>query len=345
MDEVCGGSSGGPSQEASDTEPTMENFGVFTFETLQRIREAQPQDLVEGLIRDRSIGLLVGDSGLGKTPLCISLGIAVASGTPFLGRAVSRGRVLYCDAESGVAEFLELLRTISQTAGLAEPPRDFHVWSPNFEEEPSDAGKSWGSRLFERVKLVRPRLVIADSFRTFWPAAEEKAKEAMAVVKVQRDVSREIGCTWLASHHRRKRDRDSAISLLTDRYAWFQEAAGSLAIVNHVDTRLGVEPADAPADLVLAGFVRSLGWVGPVHLQRLADDDGDPVGYKVLTGEYYLSPTYQNAFRSLPERLRFKDAHAALGGKSASNATEFLRQAVAAGLLRKDGREYVKVAG
>ena len=62
--------------------------GVFTFETFQPVVSAQAEWLVEGVIPDKSVNLLVGNSGLGKTPLGITLGISVAAGVPFFGHEV-----------------------------------------------------------------------------------------------------------------------------------------------------------------------------------------------------------------------------------------------------------------
>jgi RecA-family ATPase len=60
---------------------------------------------------------VVGDSGLGKTPLGIQLGVCVAAGLPFMGLQVSqRGPVLYCDAESDPSGFLEILEAICRFA-------------------------------------------------------------------------------------------------------------------------------------------------------------------------------------------------------------------------------------
>ena len=55
-----------------------------------------------------------------------------------------------------------------------------------------------------------------------------------------------------------------------------------------------------------------------------------------------LSERYREAFESLAPRFRFKDVHAALGGTSASNVAELLTQCASLGLVRKDGKEYVK---
>ena len=111
-----------------------------------------------------------------------------------------------------------------------------------------------------------------------------------------------------------------------------------MALVNGSDTRLGLEEIrGAQSELVLAGFVRSIGWIGTFHLERVHDEEGEPQGYAVLAAVDLLNPNYQQAFATLTERFRFKDAHAALGGTSASNANEFLKQCVALGLVTKDG--------
>src|SRR5258708_2625012 len=70
-------------------------FKARTLEEGVSKQERQPY-LVDDLLRARSVNLLVGDSGLGKTPLGIQLGICVAAGVPFLGlRVPQSGPVLY----------------------------------------------------------------------------------------------------------------------------------------------------------------------------------------------------------------------------------------------------------
>jgi RecA-family ATPase len=85
-------------------------FPVYSYAELEKIVASAPPDLIEGLITDRSVNLLVGDSNLGKTPLAVTLGLAVASGKPFLGRTVRPGPVLYCDAETSLPEFVKMLK-------------------------------------------------------------------------------------------------------------------------------------------------------------------------------------------------------------------------------------------
>jgi len=59
---------------------------VLTPADLKELAAEDVSYLVDQLIPTRSIAILVGDSGLGKTPLGISLGLSVATGMPFLER-------------------------------------------------------------------------------------------------------------------------------------------------------------------------------------------------------------------------------------------------------------------
>ena len=288
---------------------------------------------------ERSVTLVVGDSGLGKTPWSMMLGISVAAGLPFLGMKTIPGSVLYCDAESGIHESVKMLEAISGFLELDRPPDNFKLWSPNFDPRPPQPDVRAGDELYNQVELLKPDLVVADPLRAFWPDAEEKARDAMAMY----ERLRRLRCSWVLNHHRRKKNHQNPVNLEQDRHSWFEEAAGSLALVNGSDVRLGLEPcAGAWADLVLAGFVRSIGWIGSRHLAREYDTEGEPRGYRLLTGIDELNDHYRDALKALGQRFRFKDAQYALGGKSASNTAEFLKQCQALGCVRKDGQEYVK---
>src|SRR4051812_33287745 len=70
--------------------------------------------LVEDLLPSQSLALLVGDSGLGKSPLAYQLAVCVASGMDFLGAHVKQSRVLYVDFENGL---LQIDAMITRLAG------------------------------------------------------------------------------------------------------------------------------------------------------------------------------------------------------------------------------------
>ena len=60
--------------------------GIFTFDQLELTLEDEVQWVMEGLIAEKSVNLLAGDSGIGKTPLCVTIAICIAAGIPFLGQ-------------------------------------------------------------------------------------------------------------------------------------------------------------------------------------------------------------------------------------------------------------------
>jgi hypothetical protein len=322
----------------------LRRLGIFNYESLAALAVTGQEYRIEKLIPRRSIGLRIGDSNLGKTPLSMQEGIAIASGTQFLGFPVTQGRVLYCDAESGLGECAQMIRVISGFLGLCEPPSEFHLWSPNFDPRDPQPDETLADILCEQVKALRPDHVVVDPLRAFWPEAEEKSRDAMAMVRRLRLLSKETDCSWTLNHHRRKRDAKHVVSLEKDRHVWFEESAGAHALINGSDTRLGVENAPTGrGDLVLAGFVRAVGWLGSMYLERVHDENGEPLGYRRLTGIDHLNVRYRQAYGQLPDRFRFKDAHAALGGTSGSSTSEFLKQCVTLSVLKKEGTEYIKV--
>jgi hypothetical protein len=131
--------------------------------------------------------------------------------------------------------------------------------------------------------------------------------------------------------------------LVENPQAWFQESAGSLALVNQSDTRIGVEPhSRGEADLLVAGFVRGTGSITPLDLARVSDDNGNPVGYRLLTGRELLNPENRTLYDDLGERFRFKDVQARMGGSSASNVTRLLKKCDSLQIAKKDGKDYIK---
>lgn len=308
----------------------QKRLGVYNGKRLVMEAGEQATYIVDGLIREPSVNILIGDSNLGKTPWAISLGIAVASGTPFLGRRVRQGRVLYADTESGLAEFRETALAVSRHAGLPGIPEEFMVWSPEWQERGDIEDIAEG--LIRRVELLKPTLVILDPLRTFWPKAETKTEEAAAMLKRLRQTR----VSWLILHHRRKTSQEFKVGLADDTRGWFQDSCGSFALINHTDTRLGVEPAYNKGDaaLVFSGFVRGHGPLAPLYLGRDYDEDGDPVGYRRVEGLDYLSEKQREAFRLLPKKFRFRDVKLALGN-SDSNAKNLIDRAVAVGKCKK----------
>lgn len=314
--------------------------GVYDFTALKDATEGVEDEMIEGFLKQRSINCLVGDSGLGKTPLCAQAGLCVASGTEFLGRRiVETGRVLYFDAESGMRGFRTLVETISAFLGLERPPENFRVANPYWCESRSPPQDF----LATTVRKFQPTLVIVDPIRAFFHDVTEKNSDAVTVVSILRQLVQETGCSFLLLHHIRKRDRHAKRPTLEDGIEFFEEAAGARALINSVDTRLGVESDDKKSELRLGGFTRLVGLFGPIPLAREQDEHGDPVGYSALNGVDFLNERYRGVYNTLDEEFRFKDAKNA-DGMSPSSTSAFIKRATELGVLVKTPTGYRKVA-
>ena len=138
--------------------------------------------IVEGLIPPRSVNILVGDSGVGKTPLAYQLALAVAAGAPFLGLPVRAAKVLLVDYENALWDSHWLLEQQRKHLGLSAYPANFLLW-------PLHLGPSGGRlepSVEEVVQQLAPDLVILDSLRSYNPSMETENGAAARQIRMLR---------------------------------------------------------------------------------------------------------------------------------------------------------------
>jgi hypothetical protein len=311
--------------------------------------------VIEGLIPERSLGLLVGDSGLGKTPLAYQMAMCVAAGIPFLGAAVQKGRVLYLDFENGLQDVNGTLARLAAHLGLPAAPDDLVLWNIN------DCATGWtGLKGFDMIRDVKPLLAFTDPLSGMSPEVEERNSDATKIYQAFRQVIRACGCSIVNLHHRKKpmspRPGQSVIvqSIEDDSFrSWFLQARGAGVLVNGADIRLGVDlpgtsnVANSDVALVVRGYGRVRGEIPTLHLGRVFDQEGEAVGYRKVSGIQLLCNSEQEAaFATLADRFAFKDAKRTYG-KADQPTTDFLKKCIAKGILRKVAKgqyEKVKVA-
>lgn len=307
--------------------------------------------VIEDLLPDRSIALAVGDSGLGKSPLLYQAALCVASGIPFLGHRVRQGRVLYLDYENGLGDVDDMVTQLSLHLGLSGKPEDLLLW--NLNDSPSKWGQL-GYKALDMIREVRPRFAVLDPITAFCPGIEEKNSRATEVFQEFRKVIRDCGTSIVPLHHLKKQSDNpehAPASLESPAFRqWFRQARGCRALVNGSDVRIGIdEPAASgvirsskgnleEVALVLRGFGRVRGEIPLTYIARVLDEDGEPMGYKKLTGASLLFNEGQSAtFGKLPDRFRFKDAQLTYcKGPQATN--DFLTKCCNLGILHKAGK-------
>lgn len=72
---------------------------AFRFISVGEIEYRPPEFLIDGLIEIDTLGQIFGNPGAGKTFLGVALALCVATGTPFHGRPVKKGPVLFIAGE------------------------------------------------------------------------------------------------------------------------------------------------------------------------------------------------------------------------------------------------------
>jgi hypothetical protein len=301
--------------------------------------------LIEALIPEKSLGVMVGTSGLGKSPLAYQMAICVAAGVPFLGAKVQKGRVLFLDFENGSHDVNDLVARLSGYLGLSAPPPDLLLWNIN------DCQPDWntfGHTAVELIRDIQPRLAFIDPLSAPYPDIEKGNSEATKVYQAFRKLSRDIGCSIFALHHPKKPQSPKpgqcvvAQSLEdSDFRAWFADARGPGVLINGADVRLGVDrpgtsvAARSDIALVVRGYVRMQGEIPTMHLARDLDANGEPVGYRKVTGAGLLgNPEQEAAFGRLAPKFAFKDAKREYN-KADQATDDFLKKCISIGVLAK----------
>jgi len=315
---------------------TAEAARLDAFVTLNELERACKEEpiayLVDGLLPAGDVHIAVGDSGLGKTPWAYQLGLCVATGRPFLGHEVRHSRVLYYDLENGREEILGLSRSICKYLQIDKFPEDFLILHDNGNApEPAQA-----------IANFKPGLVIVDTLRAFRADIEGSNEDTGRFLRDARKIARSSKCALLLLHHIRKRGEDGISSLEdTPTLEWLEEAAGARALINQTNTRIAFDrPGRAGDDaaFVMKYFVKLKGESGPLYLERVCDDDGDPIGYRAIVGVHLLgNPEQEAAFQKLPPQFSFKVAKRAYG-RTDDPTNKWLKKCIGANLVRQVAR-------
>lgn len=149
-------------------------------------RPSRPPDwVVPGILHKGTLVVLAGQPGVGKSVLSLSLAVAKASGYPFLGRDLTRGRVLYFDEENSQPDFEEYLRWAWRGLGRPDPTLLENLQMERFSlAEKSSSFEGHFRYMRECATQFQPELIILD---TATPACQIKDENdnAMATSAIQ----------------------------------------------------------------------------------------------------------------------------------------------------------------
>ena len=152
--------------------------------------------IVKGVVPQAGLAVVFGESGSGKTFFVLDLIAAVARGTPWRGRKVTQGRVVYICAE-GEAGFRNRLQAYCEFTGSTDLPIGVVPDAPNILE------KGDVRDLVAAVKAFGPTsIVVMDTFAQVMPGANENSGEDVGRALAHcRALHRATGALVVLVHH------------------------------------------------------------------------------------------------------------------------------------------------
>lgn len=154
--------------------------------------------LVPDLLTEDELFLLAAGPRTGKSLMAMTLALAVASGSQFMGRPCTQGTVLYVKCEDSDAKVKERERAQGWGKGLPV------AWLSDFK-------LSKMAELEELVEELDPRLVVLDTLsRIKDSGVSESSAEMSQILEPLQKMANRYGCCVLLVHHTGKVSVDNA---------------------------------------------------------------------------------------------------------------------------------------
>lgn len=159
--------------------------------------------LVESLWAAEGVGVIGGTPKSCKTWLALDLAVAVASGSPALGRfpVPTAGPVLAYGAEDGPEQLRDRLMAITRAKNLNLADLDLFLLTVPSLRLDSALDRA---RLDATVERLRPRLLLLDPFVRLHRLDENSAADMAALLGELRDLQRRHHLAIILVHHLRK---------------------------------------------------------------------------------------------------------------------------------------------
>ena len=206
---------------------------AFKFIAVGDLEYRAPEYLVADLIETETLGLLFGDPGCGKSFVAADLGLSVATGTPFHGRAVRQGAVFLIAGE-GHNGLTRRFAAWSKHKGVSI--KGAPLFMSNRPAQFLDAGSA--ARVAEAVHQLAaahgpPALIEIDTLaRNYGPGDENSTSDMGAFIAAVDDLKAQFpGCAVLIVHHSGHGDK--------------QRARGAMALKGALDCEYRVEKTDS----------------------------------------------------------------------------------------------------
>lgn len=186
-------------------EPRHRLFQLYSIQELLAIKE--PTWLLDRLISPKSLGMLYGPPGAGKTFVVLDLLFSVVKGQPWLGKKVLRPlRVAYGIGEGQLGLRQRLKSALDLYPLSPEEENRFVVMvdlPQLFEGDRHDGYKAFLRSC--RSKLRGFDLLVLDTMHLATAGANENsAQDASKIIQACQTITKELGCAVILVHHSTK---------------------------------------------------------------------------------------------------------------------------------------------
>ncbi len=243
----------------NETQP-KKRYSAKPVSVWQAIQNPAPmrQVIVEGLVRRGEVMNIIAGTKVGKSWLALRLAFSVASGRPFLGRRVARGRVLLLDNELHGETIQNRLATVAGAMGIAADGE--HDLFEYLDLRGEKIGISDLSALLQRYKPRELTLVILDAKYRFFDGLEENSNSDQTTFHNEVDrLASQLDCVICLIHHATKGTQTG--KTVTD------IGSGGGAQSRTVDCHLVIRPHDESDDLQF--WMRLSGRLQPVQPESI----------------------------------------------------------------------------
>lgn len=245
---------------ADDKEAAFVDFGT--------VHDAPPPAigwLVDGIWPQGARGWIAGEAKLGKSWLALELAVAIASGSPFLGRheVVTPGRVFYLTEESNLRAIYTRLRMLLLAKDLSPDllRGKLHLL---VRQRVKLTDPRWSTRILAAIDREKPVAVFLDPLRRYHDGGENDSADLVAVLDAAASFQERPDDHRVAVpivHHMRKASEANAESRAgqqlrgsSDLHAWSDAAfycTGTTEDKNAVVVEVELKDAEAPPTFVV----------------------------------------------------------------------------------------------
>jgi RecA/RadA recombinase len=171
--------------------------------------------LVEEMIPQSSVGLIVGESGAGKTFLALELAVAISEGRDFFGKSAKKGSVFFIAAEGEYT-----IPSRLHAARRGNMPKGNKVYWVDFRERLGDPEVL--DKLIKQTKIINEQLVasgcdpisliLIDTMIAAFPVDNwNDASQVSEVYDMMRHLQKELNVGVVGIHHHGKnKDKGAA---------------------------------------------------------------------------------------------------------------------------------------